>query len=236
VSQQPMLTKPAILLLCVVVTVATGATGCLLLFVLHASPAFVMIVSCLSIPAMTLLFYMGYMLRYEPKVTSYLGALKVLALLSMAMGVAIVLDFVLGVKHTAMTVDAKVPSGETSILHMGGYEQPVDAERFRFVQEGDVLAVRRTAIFRRIEDVSLAGNSEPAFRRSREDKGVMIAAAVLFSLTIGTLMFAPREGYPGRNMCGFFLLVAPSYILSLVATGLWIKLLLVHAFRVIDKV
>ena len=64
----------------------------------------------------------------------------------------------------------------------------------------------------------------------------MIAAAGLFFLAVGLFIFKPREDNPSGNMPGFFLLVAPSYILSLIAAGVWIKLLLVHVFRVIDKV
>ena len=140
-SQDVVLTKPAMMLLCVVVLVGAAATGSLLSFVLHASPSFVVIVTCLSAPALTLLFYIGYTVRYQPATTSYLAPLKVLAVLSVAMSGAIVLDFVLPARDTQMTVDAKIPSEETCILYVGSYKQTVDARRFSFVHEGDVLAV-----------------------------------------------------------------------------------------------
>jgi hypothetical protein len=224
------------MLLGVVVLAGAGVTGSLLSLVLHASPSLVVIVTCLSIPALTLLFYIGYMVRCEPTVTSYLAPLRALAVLSVAMSGTIVLDLVLSERDTQMTVEAKVLSGQMSILHMGSYRQPVDAQHFKTVKEGDVVAVRTTPVFRRIESISMLDAPSPGFRRSREDNAVMIVAAGVFFLAAGVFIFRPREGNRPGNMPGFFLLVVPSYILSLIAAGLWIKLLLVHVLKAIDKV
>lgn len=222
-------------LLAAVLAAGGAATAALLHYVAHAPLPFVLLITCVSLPAMTLLFYIGFLIWTSPKTTGYLLPIKALAVLSVAMSLAIVMDFVMPVQSEHLILQAKVPGGQYSILHIGGYEQAVDARTFNMVHEGDRLAVKTTALFGRIESISAAGMSEPGYIRSTWDRIVMISCAAVFFVAVGALRFNPNKDEPARNLKAYFALIVPSYVLSLIAVGLWIKLILVHILQTVDK-
>jgi hypothetical protein len=222
-------------LLAAVLAAGGAATAALLHYVAAAPMPFVMLITCLSLPAMTLLFYIGFLVWTSPKTTGYLLPIKALALLSVAMSLAIVLDFVLPSRTSNLTLEAKASDGNSSVLYMGSYVQSVKARPFKMVEEGDRLTVKSTPLFGRIESIAAAGMDRPGFSRSGWDKAMMVVAAAIFFAAVGTLKFTPSVEDPSRNIAGYFALIVPSYVLSLVAGGLWIKLLLVHVLQTVDR-
>ena len=96
--------------------------------------------------------------------------------------------------------------------------------------EGSQVRLETTRIFSQVESVTGVDNPGLVFRRSLWDKLIMLVGAVLFFVPLAAFSFAPRPDEPSRNMTTFALVVAPSYIASLIALGLWVKLLLVHFF------
>jgi len=212
-----------------------SATAALLHFAFDAPPAFTLIIACLSVPALTLLFYIGLLLHRNPGKPAYLAPLKGLAILSVAMSMVILLDFVLPVRTDHLPIQSKITEGNETILRFGGYRQAVNAAGFSSVHEGQQITLTKTALLGRIASLRAAGSVEPDYRRSILEKAVLALSALAFFLPAGLFAFTPHPNTPSQNMAGYFGLVVPSYIFSLVASGLWIKLFLVHVFHAIDK-
>jgi hypothetical protein len=60
----------------------------------------------------------------------------------------------------------------------------------------------------------------------------LFVAALLFFLPLGLYSFSPAKGKPLTSVRTFVMLVVPSYILSLIAGGLLIRLLLIKVLHV----
>jgi len=212
-----------------------AATAVSLHFLVGAPVAFTLIVTCLSVPALTLLFYIGLLMRTNPKKPGYLAPLKGFAMLSIAMGMVIVLDFILPTRTDYAPVKARIEDGEKMVLHVGSYRQTVEPAAFSQVHEGQQVALEKTALLGRIESLRAPRSVEPGYTRPMLEKLLLGLAALVFFMPVGLLKFSLDKEEPSRNMAGYFGLVVPSYVLSLIASGLWIKLFLVHVFHTIDR-
>lgn len=156
-------------------------------------------------------------------------------MLSIAMSVVLVLDFVLPTQTDYVPVEVKLAEGGKTLLHVGSYRQLVEPSSFSEVHEGQQVALERTALLGRLESLKASGSTTPGYTRSSLEKLLLGVAAVVFIVPIGMLKFSPDGQSPSRNMAAYFALVVPSYVLSLIASGFWIKLFLVHVFHTIDK-
>ena len=209
-------------------------TALLLYYVAGSPPALVILITCLSPAAMVLLLYVGHLLYSEPDRRGYLVALKALGVASICMGLLVLLDFVLPAKRISTVVRDAVPRGHEVLVHLGKYEKSIPADKGPDVFEGQPASLEVTPLFHRIENVEIGEKKEVVVRRSTVGKIAMLATGLLFLLPIGLIRYTPDANDPVRNKAAFFLVVAPSYVLSLVATGLWVKLLLVHGLHTIE--
>ena len=234
-SEKLTLSGVGLLFFATVLAAGAAATAALLHFVFAAPVAFTLIITCLSVPALTLLYYIGFLLHRNPKKPVYLVPVKVLAMLSIAMSMVIVLDFILPTRTGHVPVEVKIKDGEKVVVHLGSYKQTVEPAGFPEIYEGQQIALEKTALLGRIESLRVAGSVEPGHTRPGLEKLLFGLAAVVFFLPVGLLKFSPDRNNAYHNMAGYFGLVVPSYVLSLIAFGLWIKLFLVHVFHTIDK-
>lgn len=217
------------------VAAAAVTTALVMRFLVGASESFTLIVACLSIPATTLLLYLGLLMHGDPEGCDYLLPVKALAVLSLAMSGVIVLDFTLATNFRWVTVKGKIPIAGETVLYAGPYVQRVPAAALANVHEGDLVGIETTALLDRIESITPAGSTKAINLRSAWQKLPLAATALLFFLPVGMLKFSPRQGEVRRNVTAYLTLVVPSFILSLIASGLWIKLFLVHVVHSIDR-
>jgi len=238
-SDRSMLDRGSLWTAAAILGAGGSATALVLYFLARVDLPLVLVVTCVSLPALALLLHVGNLLRDCPHQSGYLLPLKFLSLLSVCMSLLIILDLALPLRTEAMTVNAVVPAGQSRILHLDGHEQAVAGELADDLLEGDIVTVENTRVFRRIETLSIpAAGARPgvvAYRRSGWDKAAMMIAAVLFFLPAGVLPFAPKPADVPWNMRMYLRLLVPSYVLSMVAMGLWIKLFLLHVAHTIDK-
>jgi len=217
-----------------VVAAATAATAFLFHFVARAPEEFTLLVTCLSVPAATLLLFLGALIGASPDQHGYLNPVKAMATFSLAMTGVIVLDFILPTALCRLPMKGKIPAGNKAIVYVGSYREYVPADAIADAQEGDLVDVETTRLLGKVESMSLPGQGWMNVR-SIADKASLAAAAALFFLPVGVMKFTPRKNDPARNMKAYLTLVVPSFILSLIALGLWIKLLLVHVAHMIDR-
>ena len=230
-SEKMILTRTGLVVVMAVLGAAALATAGLLHFVAEAPPVFVVLITCISSPALIVVLYMGWLLRHEPENTAWLGGVKVLAIASICMGALLILDYVLPTRFISETVVGKIPRPDEYVLDLGTREQPVSGEFYAEIVERDAVKLEVTQLFGRIRSVTGPGRSAAGFTRSSLSRFLIVAAGVLFFLPLPLLRFTPDPRNASRNMQYYVLLICPSYVLSLIATGLLIKLLLVNIQR-----
>jgi hypothetical protein len=208
-------------------------TASSLRFIVQVPVPLVMLLTCLSPAALILLLYMGYLLRAHPEKRGYLIVLRILGLASVCIGLLVFLDFALPTRTAHEYIRAKVLRGDQHVLQLGGREQEVDQWFYKDLVEGDELLVETTRVFERLETITAAAGRQAYAPRTNLDRLEMIAVGMLFLLPALVFRFTPRPEDNFYNMTFFALVIAPSYIISLVAVGLLAKLLLVNVFKLI---
>lgn len=211
--------------------ISTAIAAGLLYFAFSAPVVLVLLVACLMPGAMVLLLYIGYLLRHDPQRQGYIFALKGLALLSVAMGLLVLLDFALPTSTVTTDVKEIVPREDEAVLDFGVYRKSVPVIWQKACYEGLKAELEITPLFHQVDHVTLCDSGGPEFGRPWSARVLMIIGGLAFLLPVGLLRFSPSQDDPWHNTFGYFSLVAPSYVLSLVAAGLWVKVLLVHVFR-----
>lgn len=228
---QSALTGAALAL--VTTTLLTGAT---LHYLVHAPLPLVMLITCLSPAAMVLLLYMGHLVRSRPELTHYLLALKALGLASVCMGLLVMLDFLLPVRMLPARVAAVMPQGENvTVVDFGRYRRAVSSELAEDLYEGVSASIVITPLFHRVEEIRGGEQGSMLYARPLLNKLLMIGCGLLLLYPMCMLRFRPKASDKNHNVAAFGLLVAPSYVFSLIALGLWTKFLMVHVLHTIDK-
>lgn len=203
-------------------------------FIVQMPVPLVMLLTCLSPAALILLLYMGYLMRVRPEKRGYLVVLRILGLVSICIGLLVFLDFALPTRTAHEYVRAKILRDDQHVLQLGDHEQEVDQWFYKDIVEGDELLVETTRVFERLETITAATGRQAYRPRTNLDRIEMIAVGVLFLLPALMFRFTPRPEDNFYNMTFFALVIAPSYIISLVAVGLLAKLLMANAFKLID--
>jgi hypothetical protein len=221
--------------LAVMVAAGAAVTAFLLHFVARASEVFTIVVTCVSIPVTSLLAYLGFAMRADTGKHGYLVPLKAMAVLSLALAAVIALDFVLPKQTEPLRVEGKVKIGNRTELFFGPYRVTAAASAVKDIHDGDMVSVETTPLLDRVCSVRAKDGSRADYRRSAFDKGSLAFTGLVFFLPITMLRFKPDAASPVRNMRAYLTVVVPSFILSLIASGLWVKLFLVHVVGSIDK-
>jgi len=219
----------------VALVATTLATGAAMHYLLAAPLPLVMLVTCLSPAAMVLLLYIGHLVRSRPQATHYLLALKLLGLASICMGLLLMLDFLVPLRTIRANVQSMIPGGQTCQVSFGRYERLVSAGVCENLVEGDAVTLTVTSLFHRVEEVRVGDAGWMLYARPLLNKVLMLAMALLLLYPMCMLRFRPKTSDKHHNLAAFGLLVAPSYLFSLVAMGLWTKFLLVHVLHAVDK-
>jgi hypothetical protein len=220
------LTRVGLLLIALVLAIGALITAGVLNFVVKAPPEFVMLITCLSPPALIMLLYIGWVIRNTPDKENVLMWLKVLCVLSLCMGTLIFLDYVLTPHTVVKIVKGRIPRANEYVIGLDGSEQAISKSFYDELVEGDAVKIKITPILKRTRSITGPKRAQPGYVLGRGGKILLALVAVPFFLPLGVLSFNPARSKPERNMQVYFLLVVPSYILSLIAAGLLIKLLL----------
>jgi hypothetical protein len=149
----------------------------------------------------------------------------------------VILDFVLPPQVLSARVEAVIPlNSRQDALEFNLGRVPVDAlfADASAVFEGQELTVKITSLLNRIDEVQAGKDRTIVYARPLNDRIMLLVAGAVCLVPLSLWRFRPESGTARGNMAGYLLLVVPSYMISLVAAGFWIKLFLVHVFRVID--
>ncbi len=233
-SEKVTLTRAGLAIIALLLVAGALATAMLLHYLAGAPLPLVMLMTCVSPAALILLLYVGYRIRTRPEKTEYLSALKLLGLAGICMGVMIFVDFLLPAKTIHTNVQAMIPRGDHVELQLGRYEQNVGKNLAKKFFEGRKVTLEVTSLFDRIESVRLGRDTVPLLRRQKIGKVVMLIAGLVCLVPLMLFRLKLRPETPLKNMTEYFLVIVPSYIVSLISIGVWIKLFLVHVFGVID--
>lgn len=234
-TEKVTLTRTGLALVFAVLVAGALGTALLLRFLGEADLPLVMLVTCLSPAALIILLYIGYLVRTQPEKRGYIVPLRVIGVASICMGLLVFLDFGLPTRTIKTNVLGKYPRGDQNIVHMGDYEQAVSRDFYDQLRDGKGVDLEVTPFFNRMVTITAAERVNPDFTRSTRDVVFMIVTGALFIFPVALFRFAPRGRNASRDMAGYLLVVVPSYIISLIACGLWVKFLLVHFLHVIDK-
>ena len=115
------------------------------------------------------------------------------------------------------------------MLDLGERTAKVDGSFYDSVAENDQVSLRLTPIFGDVEELHSLTDDKLRHNRPSGERVGRLAAAVVFLVPLTLFLFMPAADDPTRNMMIYTLFVIPSYIISLVAGSLWIKLLMTSA-------
>jgi len=211
-----------------------AVAGALLHFIVAAPLPFVILLACVSPAALVVLLYVGYLLRARPDKSGYLTALKLLGVGSICVGLLLLLDCVLPPRSIPTAVRHLTRRDEGAALSLGKYDLDVPAKHAHGLFDGQAAVIEVTPVFHRLQSAKLTDRSQTLVSRSTSNRLGMTVAGLVFLIPLALMRFVPDRNDPGRNMVAYFMVFVPSYIVSLIAAGIWIKLLLVHVFHTID--
>ncbi len=234
-TEKVTLTRTGLALVFVVLVAGALGTALPLYFLGEVNLPLVMLVTCLSPAALIILLYIGYLVRTDPEKRGYIVPLRIIGVASICMGLLVFLDFGLPTRTIKTNVQGKYPRGDQNIAHMGDYEQAVSRDFYDRLMDGTAVDLEVTPFFNRMVTITAVKRLNPDFTRSTGDVVFMAVAGLLFLFPVALFRFSPRARNASRDLAGYLLVVVPSYIISLIACGLWVKFLLVHVLHVIDK-
>ncbi len=233
-DQKITLSRFSLVAVAVFLVVGAMVTAILLHYVAEAPLPFTMLITCLSPAALVLLLYIGHLYLAQPEKSAYLVALKLLGLLSILLGVVFFLDFLLPPEEIPTNVRSTIIRDDHCIVRIGKFRQEVSpALQDRFF-DGQNVRLKATLLFDRVEAIVLAGETAPVWQRSTGAKVGMIIIGLVLLIPLGLFRISTQEDPPRRNIATYLFMIAPSYILSLISIGVWIKFLLVHVFGAIE--
>jgi len=210
------------------------AAGALLHFVAAAPLPFVILAACVSPAALVLLLYVGHLLRAHPERQGHLTALKLLGVASICMGLLLLLDCVLPPMIMTTPVRHVTTREHVVAASLDRYDLELAPEQAHGLIDGHAATLEITPVFHRLLSAGLADSPHPLVDHSTANKVGMSVAGLAFLIPLGLMRFVPDRNDPGRNMVAYFTVFVPSYIVSLIAAGIWVKLLLVHVFGTVD--
>lgn len=214
----------------------TGAVAGFLNFYLHADLATTLLASTFTPGALILLLYLGHLVCTAPASKAYMKLLKALAGLSVMLGMLLFLDANLPANSVELAIKAKIPHSGGGQLDLGRYEVEVSAEVLDAALEGDPVTLKVTPIFNRILHAKFLRGADLESSQAEAQRRGMFVAALVFLYPIMMFFFSPRAELPVRtNLTVYFLAIVPSYIISLVAMVIWLKLVLVHFLGLIPR-
>jgi hypothetical protein len=157
-----------------------------------------------------------------------MAVLKFLALASVAMGAFILLDFNLPRQHIIAPVTMKVPDVDGGgLIRAGGREATISAEVYNVLSEGDDVEIEHTPMLG-CTTRAWPANDRALWADSEGGRSQLLVAAIIMLFPLTMFLFGTNSEDPTHNMVAFALCIAPSYIISLVAAGMWLKLGLTH--------
>ena len=223
-------------LLGVSVLLGVGALGTALAlnFIAKAPLSFVMLITSLSPSALILLLYMGHLLRVRPEKSGYLVILKGLGLLSIIMAVLVVLDLLMPASVRSGIIQAKFERGDKRIVRVNSREQAVSRDFYDAVAENDKMNLETTPLFGRVKNLATSEDNLAGYSMSDSNKVLTLIGGALLLLPLSVLHFVPKADDKLYNMNVFIFLLSPSYVISLVAVGMWVKLLFGHVFQSVN--
>ncbi len=218
------LSRGGILAISAVLVIGALVTGLVLHFVVEASLPLVFLFTCLTPAPLILLLYIGYLVHTDSQSAQYLPILKFLGVLSIIMGLLILLDLLLAGQYLKLNVESKYQMDGEFLIKAGRYSQPLSEKIYNQIAETDQLEIIASLVFRQLVEMKIARGGEIIYSWPFEEKILQFVGGLIFLCPLGLMKKRPDPEKEDRIKF-FFLVIAPSYIASLVAIGMWIKLL-----------
>ncbi len=217
--------------------IAAGAAslGAVLHFIVAAPLAFTILMICLTPAAVILLLYIGYLVSSGASKRHYIPPLQAVGLASVCLGLLIFMDLSLPVGTAVTKVTARFTRDGQALIHAGGYKEQVDAEFYNRTFEGSPVKIETTPLFHQLVSISSSELGLVGYFRSDVKQYIMVAMGVLFVFPVLLFRLVPKAKKIRRDMFTYGLVIVPSYLISLIACGVWVKLVLVHVFGTIGK-
>lgn len=219
------LTRSNVLLVAAVLVGGALVTGSILYMFVEAPLSLVFLITCLTPAALILVLYVGYLMHSDPAKSDYMTPMKILGMVAVSTAVLLILDVFLPPKTLRQPIQNKYKRDGQCMIYTGRFEQPVSRMVYEQTLEGGQVTVIASRIFNRVESMSDASTGHSMYIREPITEFAMVGAAVLFCIPLGLLKVKPKSDDVSHNMKMYFGLVAPSYIMSMIAGGILLQLL-----------
>ena len=199
------------------------------------SLSFILLINILTLSLLAAIMYLFYIVWNKPEAKFYLRILRVLSIFSFGMGILLEVDYFLPNKIYQGKVDIKRLEGDSYVIYFGIYTEAVYQNVFETLKIGERVLLEITPIFNEIDSIQSLDNQKVSFDKGTVDESVTLSMALAFLLfPLVLYFFTPNLG---NKFIKFLYLnsIIFSLILSLVSLALWVKLLFVHIFHVIEK-
>ncbi len=218
------LTRFSVLLVTSVLVAGTLLTGSVLYMCVEAPLSLVFLVTCLTPAALILVLYVGYLMHNDPVKSGYMTPMKIMGMIAVATAGLLIMDVLMAPKTLHQSIQNKYNRDGQCMIYTGRFEQPVSRMVYEQMLEGGQITVIASRIFNRVESMSDTETGYNIYTRESITEFAIVGAACLFCIPLGLLKVKPKTDDVDHNMRMYFGLVAPSYIMSLIAVGILLQL------------
>ncbi len=217
------------------ITAGAASLAAVLHFIVAAPLTFIILMVCFTPAAVILLLYIGYLVSSGASKRHYIPPLQAVGLASVCLGLLIFLDLSLPAGTTVANVTARFTRDGQALIHAGGYKEQVAVEFYNKTFEGSAVMIETTPLFHQLVSIGSSELGLLGYYRSDIKQYLMVAMGAIFVFPVLLFRLVPKAQKIRRDMFTYGLVIVPSYMISLIACGVWVKLVLVHVFGTIGK-